>query len=67
MDSFGQDIITQSGRGAGINFLMDYNTDRMEQNIEQQQHIENREAMIYIETLGNNNDLFKGGCRVSCL
>ena len=52
MDSFGQDIITQSGRGTGFNFVMDYNTERMEQDIEQQQHIENREAMIYIETIG---------------
>ena len=55
MDSFGQDITTQSGRGAGLNFIMDYNTERMEQDIEQQQHIENREAMIYIETIGRHN------------
>ena len=53
MDSFGQDILGQSGRGTGFNFVMDYNTERMEQDIEQQQHIENREAMIYIETIGN--------------
>ena len=53
MTAFGQDIITQSGRGTGINFIMDYNTERMEQDIEQEQHIENREAMIYIETIGN--------------
>ena len=53
MTAFGEDILTQSGRGAGINFLMDYNTERMDQDIEQEQHIENREAMIYIETIGN--------------
>ena len=56
MDSFGQDITTQSGRGSGFNFIMDYNAERMEQDIEQQQHIENREAMIYIETIGNKTD-----------
>ena len=56
MDSFSQDITTQSGRGAGLNFIMDYNTERMEQDIEQQQHIENREAMIYIETIGKEID-----------
>ena len=53
MTSFGQDILTQSGNGTGINFIMDYNTDRMGQDIEQQQNIEYREAMIYIETIGN--------------
>ena len=53
MTAFGEDILTQSGRGAGINFLMDYNTERMDQDIEQEQHIENREAMIYIETIGD--------------
>ena len=53
MDSFGQDIITQSGRGTGFNFVMDYNTERMEQDIKKYQEIENREAMIYFETIGN--------------
>ena len=53
MTSFGQDILTKSGKGTGINFIMDYNTDRMGQDIEQQQNIEYREAMIYIETIGN--------------
>ena len=57
MDKFGEDILTQSGRGAGINFIMDYNTERMGRDIEQQKHIENREAMIYIETIGKKLDL----------
>ena len=52
VDSFGEDIVTNSGRGAGINFIMDYNEDRMAQDIEHNQQLEKREAMIYIETLG---------------
>ena len=39
-------MATQIGKGLGINFLMDYNQERMDR-------IDTEEAMIYIETMGN--------------
>ena len=35
----------QRGKGLGINFLMDYNQERMDR-------IDTEKAMIYIETMG---------------
>ena len=39
-------MAAQRGKGLGINFLMDYNQERMDR-------IDTEEAMIYIETMGN--------------
>ena len=54
MDSFGEDIVSQSGKGYGLNFLMDYNEERMAKDIAGDLVDEDLEAMIYIETLGKN-------------
>ena len=48
MDRFGEDITNQMGKGNGLNFLMDYNEDRMA-NVDVEDYMK---AMIYIETLG---------------
>ena len=43
-------MAAQRGKGLGINFLMDYNQERMDRIYTED--IEDNEAMIYIETMG---------------
>ena len=50
MDRFEEDITYQKGKGYGLNFLMDYNEDRMANvDVDEEDYMK---AMIYIETLG---------------
>ena len=54
MDRLGEELAMQSGTKIHeINFLMDYNEDRMARDISMDDKEEDIEAMIYIETLGN--------------
>ena len=51
VNSFVTEEGVKTGPGNGLTFVMDYNEDRMMED----KTDENHEAMIYIDTLGNEN------------